>query len=324
MKIGYRTLKTAVGTSLSIFLAQWLGLQFAASAGILTILSVQVTKKRSIKNAFARFFSCVLGLLFGLVLFSLLGYHPVTIFILLLCLIPLLVRLRIQEGFVTACVILFHLYTTQKVSVAFFTNELAIMSIGLGIGLLMNIYMPSMEIELKKYQQKIEANFRVIMKELVVYLRNHESSWDGHELLETPELINTAKSLAIRNVENHLFRKQDHYYHYFHMREQQFYLLERMVPLISTLLYSVSQGEKIADFLDDVSDHIHSGNTAYIFLAQIQQLKREFEQTELPKSREEFEIRANLFYFLQEMERYLLIKDEYIVADSKAQGKSIP
>lgn len=323
MRIGYRTIKTAIGTSCSVFLAQWLGLPFAVSAGILTILSVQVTKKRSLENAFARFSSCVLALLLGFALFSVIGYHPGTILILLLGLIPLLVRLRIQEGFVTSCVIVFHLYTTKTLSVSFLLNELAIMGIGLGMGLLMNMYMPSMEIELKKYQKKVETNFHVIMKELVVYLRSHESTWDGAELLETPEFLNTAKSLAIRNVENHLFRNQDHYYHYFQMREQQFQLLERMVPLISTLSYSVSQGEKIADFLEDLSNHIHPGNTAHIFLGQLAQLKHEFEQTELPKSREEFEIRANLFYFLQEMERYLLIKDEYMASDSRIQGKSI-
>jgi uncharacterized membrane protein YgaE (UPF0421/DUF939 family) len=310
MKIGYRTIKTAIGTSLSIFLAQWFGLQFAASAGILTILSIQITKKRSLQNAYARFSACLLGLLFSFITFYFLGYHPYSLFLLLLLFVPLLVRLNIQEGFVTSCVIIFHLYSIHKFSFSFLVNELSIMGIGIGMGLLMNGYMPSMDVELRKYQQKIENNFRIIMKELVVYLRNHESVWDGRELIETADLLNRAKSLAIRKVENHLLRNKDRYYHYFEMREQQFELLERMVPLISTLTYSVPQSEKIADFLDHLSNHIHSGNTAQLFLQKLQEMRKEIEQTELPKTREEFETRANLFYFLREMERYLIIKHQ--------------
>lgn len=45
LKIGYRTVKTAIGTASAIALAQWLHLENFASAGIITILCIQVTKK---------------------------------------------------------------------------------------------------------------------------------------------------------------------------------------------------------------------------------------------------------------------------------------
>lgn len=315
MKIGYRTIKTAIGAALSIFLAQWLGLQFPTSAGILTILCIQVTKRRSLQNAYARFAACLLGLGIGTGIFSIIGYHAISLVLVILLLLPILVRLKIQDGFVTSSVIILHLYSVQAVSLSFLRNELAIMGIGIGIGLIMNAYMPSMEVKLRKYQQKIEQNFQVILKELSAYLRDHDSAWDGKEIIETAELLNEAKSLAIQNVENHLLRNKDAYYHYFEMREEQFELLERMVPLVSTLPY-VPQGELIADFLEDISDRVHPGNTAYVFLEKLREMKEEMEQTELPKTREEFETRANLFYFLQEMERYLLIKHQFRPASS--------
>ena len=52
-RIGYRTIKTAVGAMISILLAQYLGLENFASSGILTILCVKSTKK----NVFA----CIMG-----------------------------------------------------------------------------------------------------------------------------------------------------------------------------------------------------------------------------------------------------------------------
>ena len=46
--IGYRTLKTAIGAAIAIAVAQFFDLQFYTAAGILTILSVQPTKKKSL------------------------------------------------------------------------------------------------------------------------------------------------------------------------------------------------------------------------------------------------------------------------------------
>ncbi|WCK52334.1 aromatic acid exporter family protein [Aneurinibacillus sp. Ricciae_BoGa-3] len=311
MKIGYRTLKTALGTFVSIAVAQAFALQFASSAGILTILCIQVTKKRSLKHAYSRFFACLLGLVFGFVVFNLFGYHPIGFFVLFLFFIPLLVRLRIQQGFVTSSVILFHLYTVQHFTLHFLYNELSIMGIGIGTALLLNSYMPNMDRELRIYQQKIEDHFSIILKEMAVYLRNHESLWSGKELIETEVLLNQAKSLAIRNVENHLLRNEDLYYRYFSMREEQFDLIKRMVPLVSSLSVSLPQSEIIASFLDQLSENIHPGNTAYLYLDQINQMKREFEESKLPETREEFETRANLFYLLHEMERYLTFKRQF-------------
>ena len=45
--IGLRTLKTAVAAGIAIFIATLIGLSYAANAGIIVILSVQNTKRRS-------------------------------------------------------------------------------------------------------------------------------------------------------------------------------------------------------------------------------------------------------------------------------------
>ncbi|EUJ32989.1 hypothetical protein MFLO_05220 [Listeria floridensis FSL S10-1187] len=45
MKIGLRTLKTAFGAALAILIAEWLKLDYAVSAGVITVLSIQNTKK---------------------------------------------------------------------------------------------------------------------------------------------------------------------------------------------------------------------------------------------------------------------------------------
>ena len=63
-KIGFRTLKTAVGITLGVILAKWIGLDNYASSAIL-IVYIKHTKVHSVQAIVSRFVSCILILLFG-------------------------------------------------------------------------------------------------------------------------------------------------------------------------------------------------------------------------------------------------------------------
>ncbi|SEM99194.1 aromatic acid exporter family protein [Lihuaxuella thermophila] len=307
MKIGYRTIKTAIGTGLSIGVAQWLGLEFYASAGIITILCIKTTKKRSYRSAWERVFACLIGMVLAAVLFELLGYYPWTMALILLLLIPIDVYLKITEGIITSTVIILHFYTLKQVNAEIIWNELALIVIGVGFALLVNLYMPNVEKDLKKYQCKIEQNFKKIMNEISNYLREGDSDWDGREIMETAQLLKEAKTLALREMENHPQDKGD-YFRYFEMRERQFEILERILPLVSSLDVCCTQGRIIAGFMDRLADAIHPGNTANIYLEELEEMRKGFKQSPLPTNRQEFETRAALFHFVKEMKRYLMIK----------------
>jgi uncharacterized membrane protein YgaE (UPF0421/DUF939 family) len=312
-KIGYRTAKTAVGTAIAISLAQSLNLQNFASAGILTILCIQVTKKKSLQSAWARFVACVTGMVFSFLFFEGIGYHPFAIALLLLFFIPTTVALKITEGISTSSVIILHFYMAKQMTAKLVYNELLLIIIGIGVALLVNMYMPSVENKLKEYQRIIEDLFRIIFKEIVHYLRTNESQWDGKEITLTADMLQQAKTLALQNVENHFLRNEDYYYRYFRMREKQFEIIERVLPLITSMTYTVEQRNMVADFIDELSDAIHSGNTALTFIRRLEEMKKKFQEMPLPKTREEFEERAALLHFVKEMEQYLIIKSQFKV-----------
>ncbi|MBU8770529.1 aromatic acid exporter family protein [Cytobacillus oceanisediminis] len=310
-RIGYRTIKTAVGTSISIMIAQMLQLDNFVSAGILTILCIKVTKKKSLRASWDRFFACLMAMVFSSLFFEGIAYHPLVIGLLLLFFIPAAVMLRASDGIVTSSVIILHIYSAGEVSKELLLNELGIITVGIGVALIANLYMPSLESKLKEYRLEIEDNFKIIFDEIVKYLRTHESSWDGREITETMELIDKAKTLAFRDVENHFRRNDNLYYHYFKMREKQFEIIERVLPSVTSIALPVEQGEMIADFIEELSDHIHPGNTAIQFLDKLYRMRVSFENMELPKTREEFEARAALLHFVKEMEQYLIIKSSF-------------
>lgn len=323
-KIGYRTLKTAVGATLAIFLAQFFQLENYASAAVLTIICIQVTKKRSIISSWTRFSACLLVIPFSFLFFETLGYHPISLGLIILFFVPILIKLHIQEGLITSSVILLHFYKTKEYSWAIILNELGIIIIGIGVALLMNLYMPNMERELRNYQKKVEANFKIMFKELAKFLRHGDFTWSGKEIIETGDLIHTALTESLLNMENYVLRHEDRYYHYFEMRQKQLEIIERLLPIISTLHHRLSeekdaqfviQKNKVADFLDKISEGINPGNTAKIYLAQLEELHDSFRQMPLPKNQAELEMRASLLHFLREMEQYLIIKRYFKESD---------
>lgn len=309
--MGYRTIKTAIGAGLAIWIASLFNLEFSTFAGIIVVLCMEKTKKKTVIAMKEKFLASLLSMSLGALFFEMLGYFPIVFTLFILLFVPILVKLKIQSGFVTGIVVVLHVYTVAEATWAMFLNEFYIIFIGMGIALLVNSFMPSFKQDIKKYKKEIENKFKVILYEFSAFLRDNKRNWVGNELLEVDDLINRAKSIAVQDVENHFLRKENKNYYYLEMRENQLELLKhimRIVAVISLTDLHVQQKEMFADFLEDLSENVHSGNTTDQSLAQLEQLKVSMRETALPKTRDEFEIRANLFYLIFEMENYLKIK----------------
>lgn len=310
-RIGYRTMKTAAGVAIAISLAQLLQLDYYVSAGILTILCIQPTKKKSIRAAFSRLVASLIAIAYAFLFFEGIAYHPLTIGVMILLFIPTLVSFRFADGFVSSSVILLHIYDSRNLTLDLFFNELSLMAVGFGTALAVNMYMPSIEKKLDDYRYQIEVLYSSIFSEIANYLRQGESAWTGKELMESTELLKNAKALAYQDVENHVTRLENKYYHYFDMREQQLEIIERILPKITALPVIVGHSHLIADFLEDLANHIHSGNTAYRYIGKLQAVKDEFADMPLPDSHDKFLAMAALYQVIEEMEAYLEIKSSY-------------
>jgi uncharacterized membrane protein YgaE (UPF0421/DUF939 family) len=323
-RIGYRTMKTALGAAIAIYLAQLIGLEYYVSAGILTILCIQPTKKKSVRAAFSRFVASMIAIAFAYVFFELGTYNPAMLGLLIVLFIPVLVSLGFSDGFVSSAVILLHLYDAKNLTAGLFLNEVLLMLIGFGTALLVNMYMPSIENKLASYRKEIERLYSSIFKEITIYLRQGESDWSGKELVEAEKLLDKAKALAYQDVENHLLRHENKYYHYFDMREQQLQIIERILPKITALPVIVGQTQLVADFLEDLSEHVHSGNTAHQYIDKLERVKANFAEMPLPDTHEKFLAMADLNAIIQEMETYLEIKQTYKGFHNKKGLKAMP
>ena len=308
MRLGIRTIKTAIGAGVAIWLAQLMDLEFAVSAGILTILCIDTTKRRSLATSYERGASAICALICSLFFFHWFGYGPFVFTVFVLLFLPVLISIRLQSGFVTSMVIALHVLTVGECSIALAINELLLIFIGVGVALIMNSYMPNLNAKLEGYQQQIEFYIKTILDEFSSYLTQGDRGWNGEELQLLSDLLHQAKSVAVQKTENHVFRHENQYYVYFSMRQKQLDILERMLPIIASLQDDVPQRQMVADFLCELRDRVSPANQTSESFATLHTLRESSKALPLPVSRSEFETRANLFHLLNEMERYLRIK----------------
>jgi len=311
LSIGLRTIKTVIGVALAVSIAQFLGMNNYASAGMLAILSIQSTKKQSLVTARNRFIGSIFMMALCLLFFEGVAFNPLLIGCVLLIYIPLAVYWNVTDSIVPSSVVALHLYSYGYINLSVVLNEISIIAIGMTVALLLNLFMPSLDRVLESNKLEIEEKFTKIFKEIVKYLNNNDTEWSGIELIETEKLIKKSKKLAIVEQENNLFQKKDSYYAYFQLRDKQLAIIERVLPYVTSISTKVEQSKLIAKFIDEMSDHINSANTVDIRLQSLNDLRANFQEMDLPKTREEFEIRAALFYFVQEMEQFLLIKKHF-------------
>lgn len=307
VRIGFRTVKTAVGVCAAVLLAEGLQLTYATSAGILTLLCIQKTRKQSLTATLERLFACLLALILAMLFFSLFGYHPLVMVPLILVLIPLCVRLRLQGGIASSSVMIMHAYSNGAITIPFLLNELALLVIGLGAALLVNLYMPGLDRQISAYKEEVNRYMAIVLREFAKYLKEGYSLWDGRELIQLGELLAQAKPVAVQEVENNLLgRKEDSFLSYFEAKQQQLTILERMLPFVSRMDAQLEQGIRIGQFMEELSEHLDGPLDRQAWLERLRQIREYHKQLPMPQTRAEFENRANLFGLANELELFLL------------------
>lgn len=311
--IGTRTIKTGLGVTAAIMLASWLGLKYAVAAGIIAMLSIQSTKRESIRIALQRMAASLMAIALAAIFFNLLGFLPAVFGAFLLAFIPLAVKLNLEQGIVVSSVLVTHLLVEKNTSLPLILNELGLMAIGVSLALLLNLYMPSIENRIKEDQKLIEDSMKNILLRMAAALRSNDSTFSEDQLFgKLEDRLRTTKTNAYRNLNNYLISDMSYYVEYTEMRRQQFKTLKRMKESFRRFFLAYEQTLMVADFTEKVSGDFYEQNTCENLLGELGALRDEFRKMELPATREEFENRAMLFQFLNDLEQFLMIKYEFM------------
>ena len=183
-KTAIKVLKIAVGSCMAVAIAQVLNLQYATSAGIVTLLTVQDTRRDTIRLAAERFFSFLLSVLLVFLCFRYIGKLDwVNYGLYIFLMVNVCYFFGWQNTISVNAVMGTHYLLTPDYSLNFAANELVLIFIGTSLALAMNWKMPSNLKVLREDIRKVEDDIQRILKELACYL---EGELDGeHGISDT-------------------------------------------------------------------------------------------------------------------------------------------
>ena len=307
-----KTVKVALSATIAIFISNYIGLEFSVTAGIIAILSIQDTKKEALLVSGRRIIAATVAVILSFVLYILLGNNPIIFGVFLLIFIPITMFFKIEEGLVVGSVLSTHLLTSTNINIYWIMNELALIAIGIGVAMIFNLYTISLDEELEKNKEKIEEIYRLILSDMSVSLVTQAVPiYDRQVLLNAEELIKSSKIIAQKISNNYIFKNDNYYASYIDMRMVQLDTIKRMKKHFSRFYMKYEQTILLSEFTNNVAINIHEDNDCIELINKLALLRREYEMMELPKNRDEFENRALLFQFLNDLEDFLIIKKEF-------------
>lgn len=311
-----KSLKIAAAALTAIALAGELGLKYSSTAGIITILSIQNTKQETLKSAGKRWiaFVCALvlaGLCFSMMDYSLWAFGLFLFFFVLLCL-----WVGWGEAIAMNAVLATHFLAEQSMEPAMLVNEALLLLIGTGTGILVNLHLRRRETEFRRLAEKVDDQMKGILQRMSRWLPESDRCEYGADcFVELKAAIDEAKNCALVNYGNTVFSKSTDEIDYIAMREKQSYLLWEIYENITKIQYLPGQSGQVAEMLGHIGDDFHRDNTVEGLLDSLDELFMQMKEQELPRSREEFEARAILFYILMQIRQFLEIKREYVMGN---------
>ena len=308
MKIGLRTIKTVIASVLAILIATQLHLLYATAAGIIAILSVGNTKKTSLKSGLGRVLSLGLAIILSFICFTTLGFHTWAFGVFLLVFIPLSIRFNLADAIVVNSVLITHFLVEKSFSWQMILNETLLMTIGVGLALLLNLYMPDNEKQLKEDIKAIEEDFRTIIFAMAAHLNLEKIAPLDDACLDLRSKLRAALNQAHIHQKNQWISEEDYYSEYFSMRLAQLRILRDMVNLLIEIDIDGLFVDELRKVLISTAENFAEENDGKLILWQIEAVYQNYRQKPLPQTREEFENRALLFQFLQSFRSFVEIK----------------
>ncbi|MCR5217302.1 aromatic acid exporter family protein [Treponema sp.] len=308
----FTSLKIIVAAVLAIIIAQLLKLEFAVSAGIVAILSVQATKKETISTALARFYAFILALFISYFCYRFLGFNLKAFFLYLTLFIFACQFFKWYSAMAMDSVLISHFISLNAFGLNQIKNELLLFVIGVSAGILANIFLHKKTDEIELLKKEADEQIRMILKRMAQKILDLDfSDYTGKCFTKLDQAILKAQISARNNFNNQFSKKDVFDQKYIEMRQKQKNVLFEIYKCIIELKASPLTALRVSEFFSKVSDEYEKDNDVKNLLDELHLIQMEMKKVKLPESRIEFEDRAVLFMILKRMEEFLAIKNEF-------------
>ena len=323
-KAAFKGLKIAIGSSIAIYVATLLKLNYAISAGTITLLTLVSTKWDTLKLSVMRIITLAATIFTAWVVFThvpneWLAYGIFVFFVVIIC-----EMLGWGATISVNAVVGAHLLTEMEFDLKFIVNEGLLVIIGITIAVTLNLFTGNKRSkkELISHIQYVDDQLQTILRELAGYLCNQETKvriWD--EIIDLEEKVKGFVLEASEYQNNTFSSHPGHYIDYFEMRLGQCNVLHNLHYEMKKIRNMPSQAGIIADYILYLSNYVIELNTPTKQLEHLGGIFDNMKKEPLPKSRDEFESRAILYHVLMDLEDFLIFKKRFVEELNEQQRK---
>lgn len=321
-KILLLALKIGIGGSLAYCIAEFMQLQFASSAGIIALLTLQTTRWETLKLSIRRVISYLFTFGVCAILCMIMTSTWIEYGLYLFVLVVITEFLGWRSVVSVNAVIAAHLISTRDFSTEFLGNELLLVVIGITIAILLNALHlnDAHESGIIKAMRYVEHKMKEILEEMAGYLYYQQVGkpvWDDIHDLEThlDEYLDSAHEFQNNTFESH----PEYYINYFRMRKEQCDALDNMHGQLRKMRTMPEGAEVVSEFIKEISEHVTEMNDPQALIEKLQRTVDHIGDGKLPESREEFENKALLYHVLMDLEEFLLYKQRFIESIDETQ-----
>lgn len=306
-------IKITIAAILAILVADGINLQFSSTAGIITVLSIQKTKRETLKTAGRRGIAFCIALLISFVCFYVAGFRVLSFAVYLFAFSLVCLYFGWVEAIAMDSVLITHFMAAGSMNWEILINEILLFMIGTGFGVLANLHLRNKKEEFETLAAGVDLEIRGILKRMAGRLVEEDKSDYNGKCFEKLDIeVEHAKQSAFRNYNNQLINASYYEIAYIKMRENQIEVLRHIYESIKMVEMIPSQTKKIADLITKIEEGYHKDNTVKFLQKELTVLFEEMEKEELPSTREEFEARAVLFYIMKQLEEFLTLKEKFM------------
>lgn len=302
------SIKTAIAATLSLLVANFLGLEFSSSAGIITILDIFETRKATVKGGVKRALSAIIALVLGVLIFEIFSYKTWAFGIYLLLFVPISFLLKIELGLGPSSVIVTHLLSYGTINSSIIINELSLVFIGTGFAMLTNLYAPESQDKLIDWIEDIDGDIKDILNFYGDILVNHldVEIYEG-KIKKLEDDIGKALDLAVIEKDNRIENSKNLLIG-LNQREREMDLLKEMFDDLKAIPVEYDDGQLISDIIIDTANNLTVDGDMVKVKKRIDFLKKHFYMMDLPESHEEFVIRSAILQVFRSLSQFINIR----------------
>jgi uncharacterized membrane protein YgaE (UPF0421/DUF939 family) len=304
--------KIAVGCIISILICTYLSLKYSLTAGLITILSIQNTKKETVYTALKRLGAYFAAMLIAEVCFRIIGYNVWAFGVYIFTFVIVCFRLEWKSAIVPISVLVTHILSEKTLELTLIFNEFMLFFVGAGMGILINMHLHRDKTKMENRRRMLDEEIRDILERMSVrVLTDDKSDYNSNCFEKINKLMFEAEQTAYEN-RNNTFSSQRYDEDYLRMRRNQCSVLFEMYKSVIKMNATPKQAESVSEFLHRISIEYHEKNDVKTLIDELEAIFDGMRTEKMPESREEFENRAVLYSLMLQTKEFLNIKYKFM------------